>query len=187
LILFYLSTILLETEEQMKYTQDEILAKVAESTGLEISEDVGLFFHIMNIPFGKPRAIKGAFCQLKEMGFSKNAIFMNLDRNDPYWYNVLFHELAHSTGIKFNRPGVVILENRLLTDRNWEEVLAETVAMRLMEYFGMATEETRAESMKYIESYNYGGMLDFACPCPELNTWIDESYNEVLKHVSFIK
>lgn len=100
------------------------------------------------------RAFAGMFCQGNKLGPIKNdTIFMNCDANDPQWYRVLFHELAHATGSskRLNRMGLA--RGRTLGTYAYEEIIAETVALELSETYGFSSPQLRKKSIAYIDMY----------------------------------
>ena len=70
---------------------------------------------------------------------------------------VLFHELAHSTGIpaRLNRPGVFAMSH----DENqpayyaYEEIVAERCSAIVLGVLGLRTERTKMESERYVQRY----------------------------------
>jgi len=123
-------------------------------TGLRIVSDKFLAFHLVGSNLS---AYKGAFCQARHNPHLKqDTVVMNCETDSPYWYSVLFHELAHATGSRrfLNRKGLLSgEEGKTGMDYDFEELIAEGAAREIMEHFGFATDGTRQRSYMYLESY----------------------------------
>lgn len=133
--------------------QDAIMAKVRINSGIAIVQDKGTSALLMG---AKMLTAEGCFIQRDaNPKFNTDVIVMNADANTAYWYSVLFHEMAHATGTRARlcRMGVAGLFSNAVIYAI-EEVIAETVATRIMELMGLATDETREKSRKYIASYD---------------------------------
>lgn len=144
--------------------QDTIMLKVRSNSGIAIVQDKGAAVLLMG---AKMNSADGCFIQRDaNPKFNSDVIVMNSDANNAYWYSVLFHELAHATGTRSRlcRMGVAgMFSNPVIYAI--EEVIAETVATRIMERMGLATDETRERSKKYIKSYEdvinrHGAIID---------------------------
>lgn len=132
--------------------QRRIMEHLESVTGFAVIQDKGTSFSLVGPSLA---GYKGCFTQARfNPKLPKDCIIMNVESNDPYWYSVLFHELAHATGVPrlLDRKGLAGLEKDLL-DYAFEELIAETVAMELMERFGYATDKTRKVSSQYLQNY----------------------------------
>lgn len=132
--------------------QSIMMDHVAEVTGFAVIQDKGSAFQLVGSTL---LTAKGCFSQARHNPkLPKDCIIMNIDSNDPYWYNVFFHEMAHATGVPrhLNRIGLAGLE-KTIVDYCFEELIAETVASQLMERFGYANPETRHQNFAYIQNY----------------------------------
>lgn len=141
--------------------QRKMMDVAAAVTGLKVVSDKFMAFRFVG---SKLSSFKGAFCQSRHNPHLKqDLIVMNCETNDPYWYSVLFHELAHATGSRrfLNRHGLNSPdEGKTSMDYDFEELIAEGVARQIMEHFGMATNETRSRSACYIDAYERSYGLD---------------------------
>lgn len=152
--------------------QRKMFQSVSEASGFVLSQDkteMALALGVLSLS-----SYRGCFSQARyNPRLENDYIFMNTDTGDPYWYNVLFHEMAHATGVPkyLDRIGLNGLKKDMF-DYCIEEIIAETTASLIMERFGYATEATRQANKAYIRSYEadaavYGSML---------NKKIDHSY-----------
>lgn len=132
-------------------TQEAILNKIKENSGIAIVQDKGSAY----IALGpRMQSVDGVFIgKDKNPRFKQDVIVLNSHANSVGWYSVLFHELAHATGTasRLNREGINGVQDVMLY--NYEEIIAESVARRLMERFNLATPETREKSHRYINHY----------------------------------
>lgn len=132
--------------------QDAMMTKIGENSGVAIFQNKRLMLEAMG---PKMQVTDGVFMsKVKNPRFTQDVIVMNADAHGPYWYSVLFHEMAHATGTmdRLYRPGICSKHVDAITYA-YEEVIAESVARRIMERVGLATPETRECSMKYINRY----------------------------------
>jgi Zincin-like metallopeptidase len=144
--------------------QDAIMAKVRANSGIAVVQDKGTSVLLMG---AKMNSAEGCFIQRDaNPKFTTDVIVMNSDANNSYWYSVLFHELAHATGTRARlcRMGVAGMFSNPVTYAI-EEIIAETVATRIMERMDLATDETRERSKKYIQGYEgsinrHGAIVD---------------------------
>jgi hypothetical protein len=139
--------------------QRHIMRQLEQVTGLEITQDRRVVAHV----FGEKKSAGGAYVRAGfNSPFTKDGIVLNFDADTTTWWSVLFHELAHAT-----------MESSRL-DRNnrepfrrgsgaymVEEVLAETVSLRVMDFFGLHTEESRQSSLDYILRYQAEATYSF--------------------------
>jgi len=139
--------------------QDAFILKLSEVSGVTITQDKPTAALILG-----PKMLTAGGCYAT-INPETEVIILNENANNDYWYSTIFHELAHATGSskRFNRVGVVACQTK--TDYHLEEIIAESVAMRVMESMGLATDETRAKSNSYIQSYErplimFGAMVD---------------------------
>lgn len=136
---------------QPSMTQVEALAKIRAASGVAVVQDKGTAFAVLG---PKMQGCGGVFIsRQKNPRFAVDVVVLNEDANVPYWYSTLFHELAHATGTadKLNRQGISGQVDALIY--SFEELVAESVARRIMERLELATDETRNKSAKYIEQY----------------------------------
>lgn len=65
---------------------------------------------------------------------------------------IMFHEMAHATGVRFGRP---MHSNSRPNEYNKEEVLAELSSLKLLRHFGFSDDYTERECAGYIRKYSY--------------------------------
>lgn len=131
--------------------QESIMNKVKENSGIAIVQDKGTAFIAMG---PRMQSAEGVFIgKDKNPRFKQDVIVLNSNANAAYWYSVLFHELAHATGTtdRLNRSGIA--GNVDAIAYCYEEIIAESVARRLMERLELATPQTREASQRYINGY----------------------------------
>jgi len=134
-------------------TQDAILLKIRDKSGIAIVQDKGTAFIVLG---PKMSITEGVFVsQERNPRFKCDVIVLNTGANSVHWYSVLFHELAHATGTT-NRLSRIGISGNILDAviYSYEEIVAESVARRVMERLGLATPETREASAKYINHYS---------------------------------
>lgn len=129
--------------------QGAFMAKLSAACGVAITDDKTTAAVILG-----PKMVTAGGC-FATINHETEVIVMNQDANDAYWYSTIFHELGHATGSakRLNRVGVVACDSRL--HFNLEEIIAESVAMRIMETMGLATDQTRLKSFNYIRTYEF--------------------------------
>ena len=131
--------------------QESIMNKVKENSGIAIVQDKGSAY----IALGpRMQTTEGVFIgKDKNPRFKQDVIVLNSHANAAYWYSVLFHELAHATGTtaRLNREGITGKEDA--NAYNYEEIIAEMVARRIMARLGLETRETVDRSQRYINMY----------------------------------
>lgn len=130
-----------------------IMRELTARTGIDVVQCKGSMFNLLG-----PRmaGTEGVFCHAKfDPRLRRDAIVLNLNASDAYWFSALFHELTHATGTadKLNRLGVADRDKASVIDVCFEELIAESVARRIMDRLGLATESTRVKSAKYLETY----------------------------------
>lgn len=132
--------------------QVEFLQRIRQVSGVAVVQDKGTAFALLG---PKMAGTEGVFVsKQKNPQFIVDVIVLNCDANDPYWYSTLFHELAHASGTadKLNRVGITGQVDALIY--SFEELVAESVARRIMDRLGLSTDATRARSAKYLEQYS---------------------------------
>lgn len=98
---------------------------------------------------------------------------------------VLFHEIAHASGIYLNRHSIASKENassfeealrlhQLYTSS--EEVIAETVAMRCMDYFELNNSDVKRDSINYIQRFSSNGLA----PDIDINSEVEKSFKFIV-------
>lgn len=141
-----------------------MMEHVSELTGFAVIQDKGTSIEFV----GKTMlTAKGCFTQARHNPkLPKDCIIMNTDSNDPYWYSVFFHEMAHATGVPKYLNRIGLSGEKTHVDYAFEELIAETVASQIMERMGYATDSTRAASHSYIQNWTvsfdlYARLLSF--------------------------
>lgn len=133
--------------------QENIMLKIRDNSGISIVQDKDM----AKIALGhKHLSANGVFVS-KEINplFQRDVIIINTNANTALWYSVLFHELAHASGTstRLNRVGIVSQKDDSF-EYSYEEILAESVARRLMNRLGLATSDSIERSYKYINHYS---------------------------------
>jgi hypothetical protein len=133
-------------------SQTDMMQRLTELSGIPIVQCRGTAYQLTG-----PRVniTHGVFAQARHNPrLKQDCIVMNTDANDSYWYSVLFHELAHASGVPkyLNREGLGGLE-KTPSMYCFEELIAETVALKLTERCGFATDKTRETSEGYLKHY----------------------------------
>ena len=89
-----------------------------------------------------------------------NPAKLGQDLNSPFLARVLFHELGHATGRveRMNRPSLYRAgahdKKSHLAIRDVEELIAERIAQKCCEHFGIIDENNRIRSIRYIDMYS---------------------------------
>lgn len=134
--------------------QSMIMAEASSRSGIKIIHNyIKFYLTYMHLGF-KTNGIKGSYVREKLFNgdIINEQIFLNVEFSYYHATSVLFHELAHATGIhtRLNR----VMPNALLGDigtiTSIEEATAEIAAMKLMQHFGLDSQESRNFSTGYI-------------------------------------
>lgn len=162
--------------------QNEIMALISQASGLAIVHDKGTAFKVLG---AKLLFSHGCFVQKELIGTAKDVVILHTNANDAYWFSVLFHELAHSTGTasRLNRSTLGHAK-RTIEQHCFEEVLAESVARRIMERLELATEKTRDVSNKYIDGY--ASKLDYKIDYDLLQNQVEQAETMVMSWIESI-
>lgn len=132
--------------------QIELLNELIDTTPFDFVLGVEAFNKFISNTFGETTVKKynktlGAFYSCKDQ--EKSFIFLLIDRSPATVTKTLFHELAHSTGLKLGRR----VFNQTQQETNIEEVIAELTALNLCRYFNLNTEVVEEACSFYIEMY----------------------------------
>jgi len=164
--------------------QLNILQVITERTGIDVVQCKGSMFNLLG---PRMHGTEGVFCYAKfDPRLRRDAIVLNLDARSAYWFSALFHELTHATGTTrhLNRPGVAERHRADILEVCFEELVAESVARRIMDRLGLATEETRDKSAKYIESY--AANMQYLIDTDRLQSECDKAERLVLEWIDGI-
>lgn len=131
--------------------QENMLLTIRERTGIAIVQDKGTALVVLGPKYNQTEGV--FISQERNPQFKADVIVMNTNANAAYWYSTLFHELAHATGTasRLNRIGIMGHVDPIIY--NYEEIIAESVARRIMTRLGLETPQTVERSAKYINYY----------------------------------
>jgi hypothetical protein len=138
--------------ESPSVEQENIMLKIRENSGIAIVQDKGTALFVLG---PKYMSAEGVFVSKdRNPQFKADVIVMNTNANAAMWYSVLFHELAHATGTsdRLNRIGIMGTNIDAIT-YSYEEIIAESVALRIMRRLELDTPQTVEHSFKYINNY----------------------------------
>jgi hypothetical protein len=167
--------------------QRHVLKRVKETTGIDVVTSKG-----------EGRAILG-FASWFASGcyarpetspmLQRETIVLFLEPHDPYWYSVLFHELGHATGHQSRLARIGITNHEMyafdMRVRAIEEIIAESVAARVMDRLALATETTRAKSRDYLRHFAEPVGIDIADS--EIQHSIKLAYDLVMQWLEFME
>jgi hypothetical protein len=177
-----------------------MISHVTQKLGIVYTEDINVFASLTGISaLSHAHAV---YCNpvrrptMQVDGKEREFIGINsiMQPNDLRKIALFFHELAHATGhvTRLDRPAINLIGG-FPYEASEEEVLAETIAMMLMEHFGLANEGTREISRGYIamseiSAMSYGSN-ELSQARTKKNTTLAFEYilNEVLNDFTYDK
>lgn len=138
----------------MKYEID-ILKTIEQRTGFPIIEDSNI---VLTLFGSQADFIQGAYVMKHQTFLKKEAVLLT-PSNKINKFAILFHELAHATGIEGRLERIGLMRggfdyNSSSICKRVEESVAETTSMLLMEHFKLATYQTRAIHNTYLLNYS---------------------------------
>jgi len=151
--------------------ENEILTEFEKRSGIEVNTNKQRFVELCgfnalyapgcyNIPQQKCNEI---------LHFIKETIEVT-DNCAPL--EVLFHEMAHATGLRLGRN----MRMREKDNYAYEEAIAEGTSMKLHQYFGWLTPESKVNHIKYIRQW-------LPAMTPEQKTSANSKANEAMKYI----
>lgn len=103
--------------------------------------------------------------------FIPETILINTMWNDPELLHIMFHELAHATGLRVGRN----MNTDLRAIRNIEETIAETTAWKLTQHYGLETADIRLATRDYLAQFS-SDLTAEECPQCELEAEAAKDY-----------
>ncbi len=127
--------------------QRVIIEEVTRRSGLQINTDKSLFANMCGFTaFFAP----GCYV-VKQPGIERDILHFTPDNHLERADEILFHELTHATGVHLGRN---MKADYNVKNYNFEEVIAETSALKLLIHFDMATDKIIEDCQKYIARYS---------------------------------
>ena len=130
---------------------DLVIAEMTEKSGININTNATKFIQMCG-----PNATvaPGCYCigQWRRGKWSEEILHFVIKNQPDRILEVLFHEIAHATGLRLGRI-MEIDHSESLYAR--EEVIAETTAQILINHFGLMTDDIQYETNDYIDAYKY--------------------------------
>lgn len=160
----------------LKKLQAEIIEEFTKNSGMSVITDLSTFRAMLIIEGYEDSFNRGAVGAYhrgkKEIYYCPNN-YKGFANDEAYLLSSLFHEIAHATQVALDRslPHLFLMRG--------EEVVAETVAQRLMDLCGLSTNVSTKLSKEYIESWSTFADQDLFA---KWNKEIDKAMGYILTH-----
>jgi len=162
--------------------QARILHELTERTGIDFVSSKRGGFRILGIMAAFARGCYS--CPNRVPFLEREAIVLNLEPSDPYWYSVLFHELAHATGhhSRLSRIGIVDMQAYAydLGVKAIEEIIAESTARLVLRQLGLSNQYTESQNENYILHFAREANIDLSSN--HIKTEVDRAYSFIMEH-----